>query len=185
MDTKDFRSASQAHESMPLCWSLEGILKPGAMEAKEEVEEPTGAEMKEEVEEPTGDAMKEDVQEPTGAERKEEVETGAERKEEVKTGAERKDGFSIFWYLQFLIVMVRRWRTGVIWCESEKLSRTFAWMTTFIITNFAILIHLSNVAHLHGPGDSEASLKTVQEEEDWGNWSLGEINSTELGPPAP
>ena len=94
MDTKDFRSASQAHESMPLRWSLEGILKPGAMEAKEEVEEPTG------------DAMKEDVQEPTGAERKEEVETGAERKEEVETGAERKDGFSMFWYLQFLIVMV-------------------------------------------------------------------------------
>ena len=54
---------------MPLSWSLEGILKSGAMEAKEEVEEPTGAE------------------------RKEEAETGAEKKEEVETGAERKDGF--------------------------------------------------------------------------------------------
>lgn len=70
------------------------------MEAKEEVEEPTGAERKEEAE--------------TGPERKEEAETGAEKKEEVETGAERKDGFSMFWYLQFLIVMVRRWRTGVI-----------------------------------------------------------------------
>ena len=32
-------------------------------------------------------------------------------------------------------------------------------MTTFIITNFAILIHLSNVAHLHGPGDMKLRWK--------------------------